>query len=314
MSPDQDVPIDVLTPSPEATFEAERPYLHGLAYRMLGSLADADDVLQEARLRWQRADPNAVREPRRFLATTVARLSLDALGEARRRREVYVGQWLPEPLAGLSPFVEPTDPRSISLALLSVLESLSPLERAAFLLHDIFDYTFDEIARILNRDEAAVRQLAHRARRHLEARKPRFAPSTEAHRRMLTAFAAATVSGDVATLERLLVADAVAISDGGGRTPGTARRPVRSANFVARLLVGLTRKMGANAVAEVVMVNGEPGLLARHPDGTHTFVAIETDGERVYTVRIFRNPDKLKGLSALHRELVEADHRWATSP
>jgi RNA polymerase sigma-70 factor, ECF subfamily len=276
-------------------FEAERPYLRGLAYRMLGSVADAEDVLQEAFLRWQRADLEAVRDARRFLATTVARLALDALDAARRRREVYVGPWIPEPLAGPAAATEPADAQSISLALLSVLESLSPLERAAFLLHDVFDYRYDEVAQVLRRDAAAVRQLVHRGRAHVQAKKPRFAPDGEAHRRVLTAFLAAATSGDVVALERLLVSDAVALSDGGGRVRGTARRAVRGANAVARFLVGVTRKMAAAVVnLEETLANGEPSLVVRFEDGSVTFIALETDGERVYAVRIVRNPDKLR--------------------
>ena len=283
-------------PSGQATaFEAERPYLRGLAYRMLGTVADAEDVLQEAFLRWQRADVEAVRDARRFLSTTVARLALDALDAAKRRREVYVGPWIPEPLAGPATAADPVDAESISLALLSVLESLSPLERAAYLLHDVFDYGYDELAEVLRRDAAAVRQLVHRARAHVQAKQPRYAPDGEAHRRVLTAFLAATVSGDVAALERLLVTDAVALSDSGGRVRGTARRAVHGANAVARLLVGVARKMAASMMnVEVALANGEPGLVVRLEDGSVTFIAVETDGERVYTVRILRNPDKLR--------------------
>ncbi len=282
--------------SPEdrsAAFEAQRPYLRGLAYRMLGSLAEAEDVVQEAFLRWRAADAGDLRDVRRFLATTVARLSLDALGAAKSRREVYVGPWLPEPLAGEVPFIEPPDVGSLSLALLCVLESLSPLERAAFLLHDVFDYAYEDVAAILQRDQTAVRQLVRRAREHLHAQKPRFAPNVEAHQRVLAAFLAASASGDVAALEQLLLDDAVAVSDSGGRVRGTARRPVRGANAVARLLVGLTRKAGPVEIA-LAQANGEPGLLARQGGQPSAFIAIETDGTRIFAVRLYRNPEKLR--------------------
>ncbi len=277
-----------------ATFEAERPYLQGLAYRMLGSVADAEDVLQEAFLRWQRTDVAAVRDARRFLTTTVARLSLDALDTAKRRREVYVGPWIPEPLAGPAPGPL-ADAQTISLALLTVLERLSPLERAAFLLHDVFDYGYAEVAEVLQRDEAAVRQLVHRARAHAETARLRYAPNAAAHQRVLEAFLAAASAGDVASLERLLAADAVALTDGGGRVRGTARRPVRGANAVARFFVGLTRKMATRvAGVEAALANGEPVAVVRLTDGSVTLIALETDGQRVYAARIVRNPDKLR--------------------
>jgi RNA polymerase sigma-70 factor (ECF subfamily) len=214
-----------------ATFEAHRPALIGLAYRMLGSRAEAEDVVQDAYLRWHAADRAAIAEPRRYLGTVVARLCLDRMKSVEARREIYVGQWLPESFDDGSAGELAHD---ISAALLLLLERLSPLERASFLLHDVFGLDFAEVARTLGRNEAACRQIAARARTHIEAGRPRFAPSPE-EGRLAAAFQAAAASGDAKALVRLLADDAVLYADGGGKRVA-ALNPIRGADKIAALL------------------------------------------------------------------------------
>lgn len=272
-------------------FEEERPRLRALAYRMLGSMAEAEDVVQEAYLRWQREEDARVASPGAFLSTVVTRLCLDVEKSARMRRERYVGPWLPEPLGGA---VEPTkDPHSIALAFLVVLESLTPLERAAFLLAEVFDYSHAEIAAILGRDEAACRKLVSRAKGHVLAEKPRFAPSREAHERVLAGFMMACATGDVAGLSRMLAADVTATNDGGGKVHA-ALKPVRGPDRVARFLLGVIKKGSAAFLPTIEEVNGAPCIVVREGDRVHSVTEIETDGERIHAIRTVLNPDKLR--------------------
>jgi RNA polymerase sigma-70 factor, ECF subfamily len=271
-----------------AAFEAERGRLFAIAYRMLGSAAEAEDVVQEAWLRAQSA--GAVDSPRAWLATVVTRLCVDQLKSARARREQYVGPWLPEPVATDE---HETDRESISLAFLVLLERLSPVERAVYLLHEVFDYSHAETAAIVGKDEAAARQIFHRAREHVVAGRPRFARSREEHARLVGEFVAAVGRGDVAGLAALLAEEATAWTDSGGKARA-ARKPVRGADAVSRFFVGLVRK-GNAAAFDVSMgdVNGWPALLL-HQHGTLVqVVTFETDGERIHGVRVVLNPDKL---------------------
>ena len=201
------------------SFEAHRRALTGLAYRMLGSRADAEDVVQDAYLRWHAADHAQIEEPRRYLGTVVTRLCLDRMKSAKARREIYVGPWLPEPLVDEALDAQPAGDlaQDLSVALMLVLERLTPLERASFLLHDVFGLDFAEVGRALDRSEATCRQLAARGRAHIEEGRPRFAPSPEEGRRLASAFIAAAQAGDMATLQKLLAQDAVLYSDGGGK-------------------------------------------------------------------------------------------------
>ena len=275
-----------------AVFERHRPRLFGLAYRMLGVASDADDVLQEARLRWLATDRAGVVNPEAFLVTTVSRLALDQLGSARARREVYVGPWLPEPIA-TAPDVLAHD---LSLAFLHLLERLSPAERAAFLLAEVFDYSYAEVARVLGKSEAACRQLAARARAHVRDGRPRPVEPGQ-HARMLGAFVTACASGDVAAIERLLTADAVVVSDGGGKV-SAARNPVAGATRAARLLAGLTRKGAAGLVASLAVLTGLPALVVRGVGGViDSAIALELVDGRIAAIYIVRNPDKLAGLT-----------------
>ncbi len=286
------------------TFEEHRPTLFGLAYRMLGSVADAEDVLQDAFLRWDRIDPESVAHPRAFLSKTVSRLCLDKLKEAHRRREVYVGPWLPEPILN-DPATAVAAPESVagdvSFALMLALERLSPLERAAFLLHDVFDTAYDEIAAILGRTEAACRQLVRRARTHVRAERPRFDVAPDRAAQIASAFFSAAQSGDADALRTLLAEDAVLHSDGGGQARA-ALNLIQGHNTIARFYAGLAAKASrtGDAAARVVQrttINGLPGELAVGWDGLLQTTAIEISGDRIAAIYVTRNPDKLSHLT-----------------
>jgi RNA polymerase sigma-70 factor (ECF subfamily) len=281
-----------VTPDEAATlFTAHRGRLFGLAYRMLGSAAEAEDVLQEAHVRWQAADHAAISAPGGWLTTVVSRLCLDQLKSARARREAYVGPWLPEPLP-TERVADPPDLESISLAFLVLLEALSPLERAVFVLREVFDYDFAEVAAILGREEAACRQLAHRAREHVRARRPRFARSREQHEQLLASFLAATTQGDLEGLQRLLADEVVAWSDGGAKAKA-ARNPVFGPDRVARLCLGLAKKATAGVALSIEEVNGWATAVLRLGGHAVATLAIETDGAKIYALHVVVNPDKL---------------------
>jgi RNA polymerase sigma-70 factor, ECF subfamily len=280
-----------------ASFESHRRALTGLAYRMLGSRAEAEDVVQDAYLRWHAADRDAVAEPRRYLGTIVTRLCLDRMKSARARREVYVGQWLPEPVVDetLDANAAGDLAHDLSVALMLVLERLSPLERASFLLHDVFGLDFAEVARTLQRGEAACRQLAVRARVHIEDARPRFPASREQGTRLAAAFAVAAQNGDVGSLTKLLAEDAVLYSDGGGKR-AAALNPIYGADKILRFLAGITRKNPAlsSMQARPATVNGLAGLVLREDDGAIDTLAFEHDGRRIVAIYVVRNPEKLR--------------------
>lgn len=278
-------------------FERERARLFAIAYRMLGSVADAEDVVQDAFLRWRNHGGEAIASPRAWLGTVTTRLCIDRLGSARARREHYVGPWLPEPLDTSDETMRHEELESISQAFLLVLERLSPLERAAFLLHEVFDYTHAEVAAILERDEAACRQLLRRAKAHLAAGRPRFAGSREQHARMLLGFMSAVAQGDLAMLEQLLAHDVVASADGGGRV-SAATKPIHGANAVARYMIGVARKAGPDVTTTMREINGWPALLLQQGGRVAVVLSIETDGEQVHAVRLVLHPDKLQHLSS----------------
>jgi len=278
-------------------FEAHRRALTGLAYRMLGSRAEAEDVVQDAYLRWHTADRAAVKEPRHYLGTVVTRLCLDRMRSARARRELYVGPWLPEPVVDEA-FDEGTAgdlAHDISVALMLVLERLTPLERASFLLHDVFGLEFAEVSRTLGRTEAACRQLAARARAHIEAGRPRFATSPEEGCRLAAAFQSAAASGDIAALQAILAEDVVLYSDGGGKR-AAALNPIRGADRLMRFFGGVLRKNPAFAAAQTrpAIVNGLAGLVMREQDGAIDTLAFEHRDGRITAIYAIRNPDKLQ--------------------
>lgn len=282
-------------------FSRHRPLLLGLAYRMLGSRFEAEDAVQDAFLRWSQADRREIDSPRAWLSSVVTRICLDQMKSARARREHYVGPWLPEPVrteAVVTPDETAEDLESISTAFLVLLESLSPLERAAWVLHEIFDHSYEEISEILGREPAACRQLVHRAREHVKARKPRFAPTREDHARLLGVFLDAVVRGDVATLETVLSRDAVSISDGGGKAIA-AGRPLEGIPAIARFWIGIATKgaAGGGVSIEIADVNGWPAALLRVHGVLRSVVTIETDGRQIAAIRAIVNPDKLRALS-----------------
>lgn len=278
-------------------FERHRAHLFGVAYRMLGTVSDAEDAIQDVFLRWCDVDAEGVRNPRAWLTTVTSRHCLDVLKSARRKREVYVGPWLPEPLGGIiDPETEGARAESLTTAFLLVLERLSPLERAAFLLHDVFDYDYALLAQTLGRNEAACRKLVARARAHVRQERPRLGPPPADPGSMLGQFLLAIASGDVAGLERMLAADAEFWSDGGGRVKA-ALNVVRGANRVARLAVGLGRKTTIARV-ELTPINGETGVLIYDEaklSGVLT-AAFDPHG-RILRVFLQRNPDKLTHFS-----------------
>jgi RNA polymerase sigma-70 factor (ECF subfamily) len=274
-----------------ASFDPLRPKLARVAYRMLGSVADAEDAVQEAFIRWLGTDRSEVREPEAYLRRTVTRLCLDQLKSARRRRETYIGPWLPEPV------VEEDDVEDVTLPLMLALERLSPLERAAFLLHDVFGLAFEEVAATIDHDPAACRQLASRARDHVREARPRFKVEKERGREIVEAFFAASRSGDMTALGALLAEDVSVHSDGGGKRPA-AVRPVLGKRTVLRLfraIAVLARKYPARS-ARFAFINGLPGVIAEEADGQLSTTAFEIENGRIAAIYVMRNPDKLRHL------------------
>jgi len=276
-------------------FEPHRRFLAGLAYRMLGSVAEAEDVVQDAFIRWRDVDRASIAQPRAYLARVVSRLCLDRMKSAAARREEYVGMWLPEPVVA-----EPADTLAddLSVALLLALERLSPLERAAFLLHDVFDMDYAAVAEAIERTEPACRQLAARAREHVRSDRPRYPASKDDAQRLAGAFVAAASSGDVEGLAALLAEDAVLYTDGGGKRIA-ALNPIVGRDKIVRFYEGLRAKGKAttSGTIEPAMLNGLPGFIVHGDEGTETF-AVEVSGERIVALYFVRNPDKLRHLTS----------------
>ena len=272
-----------------AVFEEHRPFLRSLAYRMLGILADAEDIVQEAWLRWVAVPAAEIDAPRSFLAKTVTRLCLDHLKSARVRRETYVGPWLPEPVAD-EPGVPDSD--EVSYAMLHAMERLTSLERAAFLLHDVFGESFEEIGDFLSRPAATCRQLASRARRHLRAEAPRHAVDAGEGRRLANAFLQAARGGDLAALKRLLLNDAVLVSDGGG-VVRAALRPILGNDKIARMFESLIRRHPPDEVRQV-RYNGLDGLLYLTAGRATDLLLFEPRDGGIGKVFAMRNPGKME--------------------
>jgi RNA polymerase sigma-70 factor (ECF subfamily) len=295
--------------NPAASFEPYRHRLLGLAYRMLGSVADAEDAVQETYLRWHGTDRASVSDSRAFLMTTTTRICLDILTSARARREGYVGPWLPEPVvdtAALAPDSGTELAEDLSIALLLILDQLSPLERAAFLLHDVFDFSFSEVATALERSEVACRQLAARARAHLRAARPRGATARPAHSgqidakhaQLMSAFLAATRSGDLNALTQLLASDVRVMADGGGKV-AAALEVLDGADRAARFLIGAVRKgWREDFTLRFVNINGLPGVVVHGAEGPVQTAAFEIEGDVIRALYVVRNPDKLRHLAA----------------
>ena len=284
---------------PTEVFEAQRRRLFGIAYRMLGSASDAEDLVQEAWLRWQSADRSGVAEPAAFLATIVTRLSLTALDSARARRETYIGPWLPEPVdTSNDPALGAERAEALSLAVLLLLERLTPAERAAYVLHEAFDYPFRQVAELLETSEANARQLGSRARQHID--QERGAPVPKAEReRLLALFMAAAQSGDVAALEAALAEDVVSLSDGGGVVTA-ARRPVHGRERVAQLILGVIEKFGQGVDVSIVEANGEPAILGVRDGQPVALWIADVGAGGVRQSLVVLNPEKLGGFALSH--------------
>jgi RNA polymerase sigma-70 factor (ECF subfamily) len=283
-------------------FEELRRRLFGIAYRMIGTTADAEDIVQDAYLRWHQADTNEIRSAEAWLVSVVTRLSIDKLRKVSVERDKYIGPWLPEPLvASTSPTPEEEleTASSLSMAFMVMLERLTPVERAAFLLHDVFDCAYPLIANILRKSEAACRQVVHRARQRVRSRQSRF-KATEADRRsLITQFMAAADAADDATFLSLFAKDATLTSDGGGVVPA-ARKVVHGPSRIARLYLLLTKKLGTRLRKEILTINGEPGLVMYLDGAPLATTSFETDGKSITALYTVLNPEKLHRLASIN--------------
>lgn len=280
-------------------FEVHRGRLFGIAYRMLGSKADAEDVLQDAYLRWHGTDKDAISSTEAWLTTTVTRLAIDRLRRAKIERETYIGPWLPEPLADAdmrTPELAAELDADISIAFLALLEALAPEERAAFVLHDIFDDDYADIAGTLGKSEAACRQMVHRARERVMSRRRRFLVDDATRIAMLEKFIAAANRGDREALISLFAQDATMTSDGGGKAVAI-RRPLHGAERIAQLWYAISRRTGGRLERRIVYANGEPALALSFDNRMNSVSTIETDGHVIHAYYSIVNPDKLKSFA-----------------
>lgn len=288
------------------TFTRLRPRLQGIAYRMLGSAAEAEEVVQDAWLRWHEAERERVQNTEAWLVSVTTRLAIDRLRSAKVQREHYVGTWLPEPLLSDSPvtpeqLVERAD--DVSVAFLTMLERLAPEARAAFLLREVFDADYDEVAEALGKTETACRQLVHRAKAQLQDARPRYTVPRDTQLRLLRGFADAATRGQFAALKAMLAHDAQLIGDGGGKVPSFGV-PLQGAPRIAQLYLATSLRYPGTVRYEVVVLNGQWGLLRFVDEALESAQAIETDGERIMSIHVQRNPDKLARIAdALGREL-----------
>ena len=288
---------------PASVFEEHRSLLFTIAYEITGTVTDAEDVLQESYLRWSTVDSDNIGNQRAYLAKTVTRQALNSLRTTQRRREDYIGPWLPEPVMTLPDVAEDAVlADSLSFAMLVVLESLSPDERAVFVLREVFDFPYSEIAEATGKTLAAVRQLAHRAKEHVEARQPRFEVDAHRQKAVTDRFIAATLSGDIQTLMDVLAPGAVLLPDGGGKV-SAARRPVIGADHVARFLLGIASKPVPDMRVEMSMLNGMPAILIYSGGRIDLAVIVESNNEHVTGLYLVRNPDKL-GAATVAREVT----------
>lgn len=283
------------------TFQQYRPLLFSIAYRMLGSVADAEDIVQEAFVRWRQVSGTEVRSPKSYLSAVVTRLSIDHLRSARVRREEYVGPWLPEPLltGGSLDGAETIDlEETLSMAFLVLLESLTPVERAVFLLREVFDYDYGEISRIVARDEANCRQIARRARESVAARRPRFKISAEQEERLVGSFLEACSEGKMESLLALLSEDVVLWSDGGGKTRA-ALNPIHGSERVSRFLLGILGKTPPSFSTRIAWINGHLGIIGYVGGQPMSAVTLDAAEGRIQTIRIVVNPEKLRNIPPL---------------
>jgi RNA polymerase sigma-70 factor, ECF subfamily len=296
------MPVDPEVPIRLATFDQYRSLLFSIAYRMLGSVADAEDMLQETFIRWQQAREEEFRSPRAFLITIISRLCINHLQSARVKREEYVGQWLPEPIVtgpGSDPLEIIRVDESLSMAFLVMLERLTPVERAVFLLREVFEYEYPEIATVLGESEANCRQILHRARQHVTAMRPRFKTSQRQKSDLLERFLKATGSGDLEGLVELLASDIVLHTDGGGKAVA-APNLIRGARNVARGAMGTLKKLvPKNLVFRLAQINGEPGLVSYLDGKAYSVLTLEAGAGHIQTIYVVTNPEKLAHISDL---------------
>jgi RNA polymerase sigma-70 factor (ECF subfamily) len=284
----------------EESFENYRPYLFSIAYRMLGSAMDAEDMVQETYIRSSAPPKEPIRSLKAYLTTILTRLCVDQLDLARRKRELYVGPWLPEPiLTGVDS--KTTDPEqrmeteeTISLAFLVLLEQLQPFERAVFLLRVVFEYEFAEIATMLGKSEAASRRSFSRAKQHLRERRPRFSVAPDIHRQLISGYFQAVQQGEMAPLMNMLAENVTLWTDGGGKARAAALRPIHGRDAVARMSLGTRRFWPENYCAEVAEVNGQPAMIIRAEDQAFAVVTIEVEAEQIQTIHVIVNPEKLE--------------------
>ncbi|RQP25602.1 RNA polymerase sigma-70 factor [Piscinibacter terrae] len=288
-------------PDATDTFQKHRSRLFGIAYRMLGVRADAEDVLQDAWLRWGQADRSGLQSEEAWLVTVVTRLAIDKLRAAKAEREAYVGWWLPEPLVEIedrTPEAVAEFASDLSLAFLYVLERLSPDERAAFLLRQVFDQDYGDIATTLGKTEAACRQMVHRASERVQQERPRYEVSRDAHRRLLERFVEAARTGKREALKALLADDVQAIGDGGGKVPAFDK-VLGGADRIANLYWAMFLRLGPQVVYRIASINGEPGILRYVEGRLESAQSFITDGERIIAIYAVRNPDKLAGIAQI---------------
>ena len=281
------------------SFESYRTYLFAIAYRMLGSAMDAEDMVQETYLRYQTTPAEPIRSLKAYLTTIIIRLCMDQLQLARRKREVYVGPWLPEPIlttttsASGDPAERVDIEESISLAFLVLLEQLQPFERAVFLLREVFEYAFAEIANMLGKSEAACRRSFSRAKQHLKEHRPRFPASPETHRELLSGYFQAVQTGEMTELQNLLAEEVTLWADSGGKVKGAALRPISGRNAVARFSVGTKRFLPKHYRVEMAEVNRQPALIFRSGAQAWLVLTIEVEEGHIQAIRLIANPEKL---------------------
>jgi RNA polymerase sigma-70 factor (ECF subfamily) len=284
----------------EEAFETYRPYLFSVAYRMLGSAMDAEDMVQETYIRSSAAPNEPIRSLKAYLTTIISRLCIDQLNLARRKRELYVGPWLPEPILTYTA-AEAADPEkrveteeSISLAFLVLLEQLQPFERAVFLLREVFEYEFAEIAGMLGKSEASSRRSFSRAKQHLRAERPRFHVAPQVHRQLLNRYFQAVQQGDLAPLMSMLAENVTLWADGGGKVPAAALRPIHGRDAVARVSLGSRRFWPDGYCAEVAEVNGQPAMIIRAEEQAFAVVTLDVEEEQIQAIHVIVNPEKLE--------------------
>lgn len=281
-------------------FEKHRPMMFSIAYRMLGSVTEAEDIVQNAYLRYRQVPAGSIASPKAFLSTVVTRLCLNQLQAARVQRESYLGPWLPEPLLTEDDAASPTSQaeklESISMAFLVLLERLTPVERAVFLLREVFDYPYPEIAAIVGKEEVSCRQIFSRAKKFIASQHPRFTPSSEHHEQLLHQFIEAVEEGDLDGLTELLTGDVTLWTDGGGKVPGAATRALHGQEPVARFIIGSRRFIEMAYTAEITTVNGEPAIVIRVDGHPLSVVSLTIAQQHIMEIRVIGNPEKLRHL------------------